>query len=321
MINLLRLTNDIFDDKALSDLNLRSFSDNHLIRLANNNPGGVYSPMIASTTVAYTAYFGNMTNEAVKEAISEGLTVDMNIAREAVINKISKQQALVIFLFGDGIGIYQQFFPHGMDEYHQSKLDNLTTILERYQTAANAHLFTTYPTEVSDVTALITAYRNARNAQLSAFSETDTLRTGRRETRKVLTLQLTRNILTLAIDFLENPDRFNDYYDPSLLPKSSSNDNEDDDATIKVSGRVTIAASGMPIVNARVVLAGGGGAIEVFTGVGGYYTIEVPNPEAPEAGTLSVSATGFMSASSPVTINPDEDHNEDFGLHPAPPTP
>lgn len=316
MLNPIRLVNDMFDTRALSDINLRTFADNHLIRLANNNPGSIYTPMITSTTGAYMAYFGVMTNEAVKEAISEGLTVDMNAARDAVVTKLSKQQALVIYLYGEGVGTYQQFFPQGMGEYHQAKLDNLTTIFERYQEAAITHLTANYLSEVNAITGLITAYRNARNAQVSAFVQTDTLRTGRRETRKVLTRQLTTNLLTLAIDFLENPDRFNDYYDASLLPITSG-DNGDDEGSSEISGNVISLITNQPVVGAHVVLSNVEGSVDTYTDASGNFVLVITVDIATGA-ELRAEAANHSTSNRPITIQPGQNQVQDFQLGPIP---
>jgi len=316
MITLLRLVNDIFDDPKLSDDKLRTFGDDHIIRLANNNPGGIYDGLITATTNAYTSYYGSMTNEAVKEAVSEGFTINMNAKREAVLARLSKQQALVDYLFGEDSDTYQAFFPQGMTEYLREQLDNLTTILDRYLVAANANFTGAHAAEATDIAGLISAYKSARTAQRDAFSETDTLRTGRRETRKVLTLQLTRNILTLAIDFLENPDRFDDYYDVALLPKNTSSNGEDDTATT-ISGNVRSTLTNQPIVNARVVLSNADGSVEAFTDANGNYEMPLEIEETTTA-ELRAEAPDHSTSNRPITIQPGQDQVQDYQLGPIP---
>jgi|GEM_PF-2569132 len=316
MLNPIRLTNDIFSDPKLSDQKLRTYSDDHLIRLANNNPGGIYTGLITATTTAYTAYYGSMTNEAVIIAVSEGLTVAMNEARDLVLEELSKQQGLLTFLFGDGSNIYQQFLPQGLTEYQRVALDNLSVILDRYVTAAVAHLTAGYPAEVTAVSGLVTNYKAARAAQRDAFSQTDTLRTGRRETRKVLTVQLTRNLLILAGDFIDNPDRFDDYYDAALLPIGTSS--EDSDTSLKISGVVTDSVTNLPLVGARVLLGPEGAGLEALTGVAGIYSINVSELEEPTEGTMFVIMPGYETITRPVTVNPGEDQTQNFGLTPNP---
>jgi hypothetical protein len=322
MITLTRLTNDIFDEPKLSDANLRTYADDHLIRLANKNPGSIYDPLITATTTAYTAYYGSMTNEVVKEAITEGLTVTMNQKRDLVLDRISKQQGLITYLFGDNNATYQEFFPQGMGEYRNARLDNLTTILDRYLAAATAHIPVAHATEVSDITTLINDYKAARTAQRDAFSQTDILRTGRRDNRKALTLQLTRNILTLAIDFLDNPDGFDDYYDDSVLPKNSSGSNDDDDDNgqtggFKIIGRVT-GPDNLGL-SATVIVGEGAESITVSTQPDGSYVIVVPALDQPISAQMKAEAPGYAASILTVDFQPGEDRTIDFTLAPMTP--
>ncbi|MCF8257978.1 MAG: carboxypeptidase-like regulatory domain-containing protein [Flavobacteriales bacterium] len=324
MITLTRLTNDIFADRDLSDANLRTFADDHLIRLANKNPGSIYDGLITATTTAYTAYYGIMTNQAVKEAVSEGLTESMNFKRDLVLARMSTQQDLISFLFKADHLTYQQFFPQGMTEYINARLDNLTTILDRYLVAMNANMPVAHATEVNDITNLINDYKAARTAQRDAFSETDILRTGRRETRKALTLQITRNILTLAIDFLDDPDGFDDYYDDSLLPKSSTGNDDGDDGSgngaLTVNGMVK-DPMGMPINGATVTLGDGTQSITVTTGPDGKYTIDIPQLDGPISAPMKAEAPGFMAATLQIELKPGENQSIDLTLTSAPPMP
>ncbi|MGE0636347.1 MAG: hypothetical protein AB7G44_09920 [Bacteroidia bacterium] len=215
MLNPIRLVNDLFDDAELSNANLRGFTENFLIRLAGNNPGGIYTTLITDTTTKYTAFYGKITNEVVKEAISQGLTITTNQAREDVTEELSKLQGLVKYRFGAGSSTYQQFYPYGMEEYHQSKIDDLATILDRFVTAATTHLSAA---EAAPVITLTGDFKTARNAQVTVFAEVDVIETGKHEDRKALTMQLTFDFLTIAGNNIDNEDAFDDYYDPRYLP-------------------------------------------------------------------------------------------------------
>lgn len=317
MLELTRLVNDIFDDRDLSDSKLRAYADDHLLRLANNNPGSVYTPLISDTTTAYTAYYGSMTDEATKEAVSEGLTITMNTAKDAVLEKLRKQRDLVAFKFGADSPTYQQFFPQGLNEYNQAQLDDLTTILDRYSAAANLHLTLDFPAEVTEVDALITAYKDARVAQRDAFSETDALRTDRRENRKALTLQLTKNILTLAIDFLEDTDGFDDYYDPQLLPLGSSGGGTEappTDTGVSLSGTVTDSNTGTPLSGAEVELSSAEGATIATTDANGNYLFGIEDlPETINA-DLKVTLAGYTTQNRAITLEQGGEYVEDFGM-------
>lgn len=222
MMNPEKLIEDLFDDKNLPDYKLRGFTEDHLLRLSlpANNPGGIYNTLFADITLSYNAFFGKITGESTKDAISQGLTITMENAKGEALALLSRLEGLVSFKFGKNSAIYQEFYPYGMSEYHDANLPELPTLLQRYVNAASAHLVVSNPAETADVMAKIGSFNTARAAQLATFGEVETLQTGRRQDRKALTLQLTKGLLTIAINNLENPDNFNNYYNPSYLPLS-----------------------------------------------------------------------------------------------------
>ncbi len=217
MMNPEKLTQDLFDDRNLSDANLRGFTEDMLQRLSLpvNNPGGIYSQLITDTSAKYTAFFGLMTDAATKKAVSEGLTVTMNTTKGLMLAYMSDLEGLVRFRFTAVSAIYQEFYPQGMTEYHDANLTQLPMLIQRFQNAATAHLT---PAETTVLTARINAFTAARAAQTSVFAEVETLQIGRRADRKLLTLQLTTNMLTIALNNIENPDNYSSYYNPSYLP-------------------------------------------------------------------------------------------------------
>jgi hypothetical protein len=326
MINPIRLVKDIFDDLSLSDIRLQPYTNDHLIRLGNNNPGGIYSQLITDTTLAYTGFYGKLTEQDTKEAISEGLTITSTNAKAAVLVLLSTQRDLVAYKFGAQSTIYQEFFPQGVDEYHQARMDVLPRLLERYVGAATTHLTADFPAEVTQISGLTTAYTNARNAQLGIFSETDAVRTGRRETRKVLTLQLTKNLLTLAIDFLDNPDRFDDYYNAEMLPITASSSGDSGEqppagTATSLGGTVVDEVTLAPQSGVVMKLSNAQGSTSAITDADGKYQFEELFLTATASGTLAAIVGGNIFQSRPITLEPGGNYTENFQLGPATPLP
>lgn len=222
MINPIRLCYDMFDDKNLSDSNLNDFTSDFLVRLANNNPGAIYSTLITNTTTKYTAYYGRMASEVQRLQIKEALTVTKKEARDAAEAKVSSLQGLVKFKYGETSAVYQEFYPQGMDKFYQAKDGDLAIYLDAFVASAVTYLTADYPAEVTAITNLTTAYKDALQAQNNAFSLVDNVITGKREDRKALTEQLTFNFLTIAANNIDNPEKFEDYFDPAYLPISEA---------------------------------------------------------------------------------------------------
>lgn len=258
MLNLIRLVNDLFDDEKLFDPELRSFSEDHLVRLSQpeNNPAGIYSGLITDLTNKYNAYYGKITNEATKKAIAEGTTATRNAARKAAEEKISQLQGLVKYKFGETSGTYQEFYPLGASEYQNAREGDVGTLFDRFVGRAVAHLTADYPADVTAITNLVTAFDNAYTARETAVAQVDIAGTGKLADRQALTTQLTTNFLTIAINNIGNPAKFNDYYDPRFLPITDSV--ESFNGTINATATITAVPTGHITESSEVRLRNNG---------------------------------------------------------------
>lgn len=218
MLDPIRLVTDLFKEKNLSDNNLRTFAEEFLVRLGNNNPGGKYNQLLVDTTTLYQSYYGTMLSQLNKNALGKATAVAMNQALDAVLRKLRSLQGLVKYKFGEESGVYRELYPQGMTEYYHARLGEYSILLVRYRALATMHLSAEYPHEMDELNTLIQTFFDARKAQENVHAQVDITATNRHENRKALTLQLTRALLIIASDHLENPDKFDDYYNPEVLP-------------------------------------------------------------------------------------------------------
>lgn len=216
MIDLTRFVQDMFDDRRLPDARLNAFANDHIIRLGQLDTGGTFAGLLAATSAAYAAFSGQRVTEATEEAIGEGRTIATRKARAALMEQLGRHNNLVAYTFGRKSAVFQSFFPHGLKEYQRARLDALPALMDRYMAAAQTHL---PPAQVAEMQTLADAYAAARTAKLTTTGSTDVQRTARREKRKVLTLQLTRNVLIIASHHVDDRDAFDDYFDLNLLRK------------------------------------------------------------------------------------------------------
>ncbi len=309
MINPVRLTEDLFDDENLPDFKLRSFTEDFLLRLniPANNPGGIYNGIISDISTKYTNFFGKITDEATKEAISEGFTLTMEASKTAMIDQIIKLEGLVSYEFGKTSSTYQAFYPQGLAEYHDADLPELPTLFTRFVNACTANLGA-HPNDVIDTQNLKTAWDNARTAQLTLFGELDTVGSGRRQDRKTLTLGLTTAMLTIAIQNLENPDNFNNYYNPAYLPLTED--------SISVSGLINFSATIMA-VDSEVVTSSSDlrffnqGTEQLIFSISDqpgvihptYQIVVMPGTDVAYTDTLPVFAQYYVNIQNPDAIN------------------
>lgn len=222
MLNPIRLIKNLFDDEKLFDADLRSFTDDHLVRLARpaNNPGGIYNALITITTTKYNSYFGKIISEADYKALAESTTINRNLARKAAEEKISVLRNLIAYKYGESSGIYEEFYPLGVREYLDAREGEIGTLFTRFVNKATAYLTADFPAEVTAITHLVSDFNAAYIARETAVADVDNTGSGKEQDRKALTLQLTTNFLTIAINNLENPTTYENYYNPAYLPIS-----------------------------------------------------------------------------------------------------
>jgi len=226
MLNIVRLTNNMFDDKNLSEANLQQFAEKNLVALIANNPNGIYTSIIADTTTAYNDFFGSLGNESIRKSISEGNTLNMNNALKVSMDRIIKTEKLVSYVFGETSSQYEAFFPQGLSEYHNANLGEIGVLHTRFLAAANTHLSANYPNDVTEITDDFNNFKNLRTLQLQGLDLVETSGSGKREDKLKLAEQLTKNVLFVAMNNIGKPDKFDDYFDLSLLPIERGNETE-----------------------------------------------------------------------------------------------
>lgn len=226
MLNIIRLTNNIFDDKNLSEANLQVFAEKHIVALTNDNPGGIYTTILADVTLAYNAFYGSVSNEAFKKTISEGNTINMNNALKAAMDRIIKVEGLVQYVYGENSSQYEAFFPLGLTEYHNANLGEIGVLHNRFLQTANDFLATQYPADVALIQQDFDHFKNMRTIQLNGLNQVETSGSGKREDKLKLAEQLTKNALFIAMNNINKPDVFDNYFDISLLPIERGNTTE-----------------------------------------------------------------------------------------------
>lgn len=220
MLDPIRLTTDLFKEKNLSDTDLHGFTEEFLIRLAKpeNNPAGIYNTLLSETTTLYQTFYQTYVAHKTELAISKSITLGLNQAFRAVIDKLRSLQGLIKFLFSENSAIYHEFFPRGMTQYHHVPLANADLLLSRFRTMATMHLQATHPTEVAELNTLITKFLDEWLRHENIQAQIDATANARNQQRKALTLQLTRCFLIIASNNLENPHHFTNYYEKRYLP-------------------------------------------------------------------------------------------------------
>ena len=121
-----------FDDKQISNDELKKFSEDHLRRLAGNNAGDQFGPLIAATTAAYTEFFGDLSEAGTAAAVREGLTIRVNDALEAFVAQVQRREGRIRDQWEKTSAEYQEFFPQGLGEYGAATLGDAERLMNRF---------------------------------------------------------------------------------------------------------------------------------------------------------------------------------------------
>ena len=166
MLNLNTLYKNHFGSRLISDDRLKKFAEINLERLKAGNGGGELNQLIADTSVALQTYGTAISDEDIKFAAQQGLTIKVKKILKDFKELISRGEGLIRSQFGKRGEEYQEFFPYKKNEYWQCSLKNAEMLMERFRTAAEKYSLQLGDDLKNNLQALLTDFRNAREEQL-----------------------------------------------------------------------------------------------------------------------------------------------------------
>jgi len=217
-----------FNTKEISDDNLRKFAEIHLQRMAAKNGGGEFTTMITDTTTAYTNYFGSMSDEDIKFAIQQGLTIAVNNAVENFKKAVSQKEGLVRATFGKDSREYQEFFPLGVTEYSKATLQNVEMLMQRFVGAANRYSVQLGAALETEFQGYLTAFTSARTSQLLKLGEVADSKTDTSFKRDDVENELMKNVHLIGAMYVGDINTCMDFFDQSFVRDGSNGGDEEE---------------------------------------------------------------------------------------------
>lgn len=217
MLDLETLFKNHFDSKLISDDKLRKFAEIQLERLKANNGGGEFAQLITDTSTTYQLYAAAITDEAVKFASQQGLTVKVKKLLNDFKNYVATKEGIVRAQFGKKGDAYQAFFPLGKNEYWQSNLKNVEMLMDRLIASADLYSEQLGVDLKNDLQTMLNEFKSAREAQLKKKGEVADSKTTVRTIRTELEIQLLKNLHYIGFTYPTNVNRCNDFFDQSFL--------------------------------------------------------------------------------------------------------
>jgi hypothetical protein len=122
---------DLFDRAGIIDSRLQVFVRFVIAALTANNPGGVFTTIIASLTTAYTAYFGDYNTKNVSLATKKGSTSSLDTVSRLFADTVRSKYNTIASVYPIGTAIYIEFFPNGLTEFSRLTRANILSISHR----------------------------------------------------------------------------------------------------------------------------------------------------------------------------------------------
>lgn len=218
MKNLVGIFGNLFAAGAVaSDLHTKNFSEDLLVRITHYNDLGQYDVMLNDTQAAHTAFFGEITSEDILKALRMGRTRSVDIIIDRFKTNISHYEDVINVKYLKEDPKYIEVFPQGVTEYSKASKTNITVLFTRIGTWVTTNAAGFDPAFVTEVSGYLTDYNTARGEQLDKKQDVKAAIFTSADARTALELQLSKNLLNLAIEFMDEPAKGCAFFNQNLL--------------------------------------------------------------------------------------------------------
>lgn len=320
MINFAVFFKVHFDTDKLSDDKIKRYTQSHIERLTANNAGDKYAPMIMATTTAYNNFYGAISAEVTNEGIKQAATMSVDAIITEFKTEVSLMEGVIRRAFRSTPSVIEEFFPAGLTEYTIATKSNIEMLMDRMVNACGNNSEGLPSDFDANVKALRQSYKDQRKAQLNKIGTVADDKARAATLRNVLEIQLCKNILDLAKEYLGDPVNGLKFFDQSIIRTESSKPGEPG------SGGTVFTGSVKP-VSKVIIMEGGFTAATVFTFENSgeaplrFYTAADPADTAPdtapelqpgEEDEFTPAQLGAATNTFLMVYNPDASLNGDY---------
>jgi hypothetical protein len=193
------------------------FGDDQVAKTEANNPADVYSIIINETKTKNINLQNILDNSLNSRATGKGGTIDKNDARKNCELFVSNGEGLIKYRFGEGSSIYVEFYPSGVTGFLRASEPEFKTMMNVFATKANDYKIKLGNDFAIEATAKNKAYINSFSDHVVDNSNISTTRSDQEIAHDELAMQLTKNVLTIALQNLGNVAAVSKYFNTSLL--------------------------------------------------------------------------------------------------------
>jgi hypothetical protein len=207
---------DFFDKPSYSRINLIMFAKDHVSKLSVS-AATKYSQEIIDTSIKVKAFEDDIVDEKTSENVQEGSTVTRKVALKNMLQFIRLKFKSLVEPLQNTPGAFNEFYPQLLKEYNNAKKGDWEILIPRYLKTAQKYESLIGKDFVPTFTTLSKAYSTAASEQSTKINTTKNNNKDVSGTRKELTMQLTRNVIKIALDNVADKTVVNKYFDESLL--------------------------------------------------------------------------------------------------------
>lgn len=210
----------LFLSPQLSYSALQDFTEDHIQRLIANNPGGIFTTILTAVTAAYNAYFGDLASKQLNEAVQENKTAALNESRVNLLKLLSDNEKLVKYTYRNDLPVYQDFYPQGMTAYNRATIAELEILGTSYKDALTNHAADFTPAFITEYNTTFQIFKDNRAAQQLAKGAVSGERSDLGNTKAALAEQLTRNLLTIAAQYVGDATKADMYFNQQIIDEA-----------------------------------------------------------------------------------------------------
>lgn len=217
MLTLTNFFQQQFDDPKLSDGRLVQFAQHSLEALKHNDPKGYFADLIEPTAEAVDALMAAQTDKDSLKSVTEGATLSVDMLMADFKAKALQREGLIRDTFGTASALYQEFYPHGTNEYTRCTKTTALLLMERMALAYQRNSPQLPPARVEEFTQLYNAFKSARTSQLEKKTGIGKKQETKNAHRARLEHQLQYNLLTIARQYIGQPELCTVFFNLTLL--------------------------------------------------------------------------------------------------------
>jgi len=218
MVDLQKIIDGFFRDESITHERLYNCGMDHIQKMTNNNPGGIYDDNITNTETATTNLQAAMTKTTGDTGTRIGGTSAKDAQRKAIEDYLAIQILNAVVVFGGKTAAkYIETYPNNMDSFYKVSKELFATNVEalitkaiKFETALGTPFKTT-------LTTMYGTYSTADDTQVDASADVSTDITDENTAATALADQLTDNLFDISRNNRRSTTALATYFTLSLL--------------------------------------------------------------------------------------------------------